>query len=78
MVLKALLFGVIALLCGALLWIERADVITGALILALMWSSARLYYFVFYVIERYIDADYKFAGIGSLLSYLWRVKRAKG
>ena len=47
-----------------------------ALLLALViWSSARLYYFMFYVIERYVDPSYKFAGIFSFVQYLLRRKK---
>ena len=48
-----------------------------ALLLALaIWAAARLYYFMFYVIEHYVDQDYKFAGICSFLQYV--VTRKKG
>ena len=44
---------------------------TVAFSLALVaWSSARLYYFMFYVIERYIDPSFRFSGAGSALQYL--------
>jgi len=42
-----------------------------ALLFALViWASARLYYFMFYVIEKYIDPQYKFAGVGSFIMYM--------
>ncbi len=44
------------------------------LLLVIAWSSARFYYFMFYVIEKYVDADYRFAGITSFLRY-WLNKR---
>jgi len=42
----------------------------AALILLLAWASARFYYYLFYVIERYIDPDYKFSSVYSSLKYL--------
>ena len=36
------------------------------------WSAARLYYFMFYVIEKYVDPQFKFAGIGAFVLYLIR------
>ena len=40
-----------------------------------VWASCRAYYFAFYVIEKYIDPEFRFAGIGSFLAYLWRKRR---
>jgi hypothetical protein len=41
----------------------------------LVWSSARAYYFVFYVIEHYVDPGYRFAGLWHALRYLAARKR---
>jgi len=47
-----------------------------ALFLAVaVWAFCRWYYFMFYVIEHYVDPTFKFAGLGSFLRYL-RGKRA--
>ena len=35
-----------------------------------IWASARLYYYLFYVIENYIDQDFRFSGIYSAARYL--------
>jgi hypothetical protein len=35
-----------------------------------------LYYFMFYVIEKYVDPKYKFAGIYSFLKYIVRKDRS--
>lgn len=41
-------------------------------------ASARLYYFMFYVIERYVDPSYRFSGLASALRYLFfRSRREK-
>ena len=48
----------------------------GFLLMVAIWAFARLYYFMFYVIEHYVDPSYKFAGIWSFLQYLAR--RRKG
>jgi len=34
-----------------------------------LWSAARWYYFMFYVIEKYVDPTYRFSGLGSFLRY---------
>jgi len=42
----------------------------GFLLIALIsWASARAYYFMFYVIEKYVDSNYKFSGVFSFIQY---------
>jgi MFS-type transporter involved in bile tolerance (Atg22 family) len=72
MYLKAALFALIGALCVAGLLAENFNLRTAFLLALAIWSFCRLYYFAFYVIEHYIDSDYKFAGLLSLLSYWWR------
>lgn len=64
-------------LCGALLAsagviLEHPTVKTVLLLAIAIWCSARFYYFMFYVIEHYVDGNYKFSGICSFLAYLFR------
>lgn len=73
--LKGFLFLVILLVCACWLIFESTIWMRIVLILLLIWSSARLYYFMFYVIENYVDSDFKFAGIVSFVQYLLRRKR---
>jgi hypothetical protein len=40
-----------------------------------IWSSARLYYLMFYVIEKYVDPTYKFSGIIAFIKYLVKKKK---
>ena len=42
------------------------------------WASARLYYFMFYVIEKYVDGEYKFSGVFSFLKYVLSRRRSRG
>ena len=72
MLLKAILFLVIGVMCVAVLLLESPTIRTTVLLALTIWSFCRLYYFCFYVVEKYIDADFKFAGLGSVLVYLWR------
>jgi hypothetical protein len=51
--------------------VENPSLRLGFLLLIAIWSFCRLYYFCFYVIEKYIDPDYKFAGLHSVIAYLW-------
>ncbi len=68
--LKGFLFGAILLMAsGVIIMLTRDWLIAGMLILV-VWSSARGYYFMFYVIEKYTDPTYKFAGVLGFLKYL--------
>lgn len=68
--LKGFLFLVILLFATGLIIAQTRSWQIALLLLLIIWSSARLYYFMFYVIEKYVDPDYKFAGITSFLQYL--------
>jgi hypothetical protein len=44
-----------------------------ALLLALaIWAFARAYYFAFYVIQHYVDSEYRYAGLLHFLRYCLR------
>jgi hypothetical protein len=75
MFLKAVLFLVIGVSASGLLLAERPTLQNTLLLVVLVWAFCRAYYFVFYVIERYIDRDYRFSGIGSAIIYLWKRRR---
>lgn len=68
--LKGVLFLALGLLSGGLLVMQHPDWKTALLLAICVWAFCRCYYFVFYVIEHYVDPGYKFAGIGSALRYL--------
>lgn len=75
MYLKAVLFLVTGLLAVAALLLESPTLRTVFLLGIAIWSFCRLYYFAFYVIEKYVDPTYKFAGLYSFLRYLLRKRR---
>ena len=70
MYLKAALLLAILFASCALVWLESPTWRTAVLLGLVAWSCARLYYFMFYVIERYIDPSYRFSGVTSALRYL--------
>src|SRR5687767_13476566 len=70
MLLKAVLFVAIGVIAAGLLIADRPTLKTVALLLLVIWSFARAYYFAFYVIEKYIDPSYRFAGLLSAARYL--------
>lgn len=72
--LKAFLFLLILVIACTFILLETQNFYIAILLLLIIWSSARLYYFMFYVIEKYIDPQYKFSGIGSFLKY-WLSRR---
>ncbi len=77
-VIKGLLFLLIVLMSAGALFLTARDTGTealpdwliGALILLLIWSSARFYYFLFYVLEKYVDPSLKYSGIRDLLRHI--------
>lgn len=75
MYVKAVLLLLIGVASGLLLWLQAPSLKTAFLILLVAWSSARAYYFAFYVIEKYIDGQYRFSGLLDFVRYCWR-KRA--
>jgi len=68
--LKGFLFLIVGLLSSALLLVEHPDLKTALLLGTAVWCFCRFYYFAFYVIERYVDPSYRFAGLWSFARYL--------
>jgi len=75
MYLKAALFFVSGLMCAVGLFVQNPTPSTALMLIVGIWSFCRLYYFVFYVIEKYIDPSFKFAGLHSVLVYLIRRRK---
>ena len=69
MYLKAILLLGIGLLASTILLIDHPSWRAAALLGAAVWGFCRAYYFAFYVIEHYIDPQYKFAGLISFVRY---------
>lgn len=67
---KGILFLVLGLTAAGLLIAEHRDLKTVALLAIAIWSFCRFYYFALYVIEHYVDAGYRFAGLWSFGRYL--------
>jgi hypothetical protein len=68
--LKGWLFLAILVVSIALVILEAASWRVAGLCLLIAWSSARFYYFMFYVIEKYVDPNYRFSGVCAFLKYL--------
>ena len=64
---KAILFLVTGALASALLLLERPSWKIAALLVVATWSFCRLYYFAFYVVERYLEPNQRASGILSAI-----------
>jgi hypothetical protein len=68
--LKGLLFLVLGLLASALLILVQPEWKTVALLGIAIWAFCRFYYFAFYVIEHYVDPEFRYSGLASFFVYL--------
>jgi hypothetical protein len=66
---KGYLFGFLGLLAGGILLYENLNIRSATLLAICVWACCRFYYFLFYVIEKYADPEFRFAGIGSFIRY---------
>ena len=66
--LKGFLFLLILVASSGLILLEHPQWRVAVFLLLTIWSAARLYYFMFYVIEKYVDPAYRFAGLFSFVT----------
>jgi hypothetical protein len=59
-----------------LLFLDHPTLKTFLLMAIAIWSFCRFYYFGFYVLGCYVDSNYKFSGLISMMQYV--VSRRKG
>lgn len=74
MYLKAALLLAVGVVSSVLLLLLAPDWRIAVLLVLAVWAFCRSYYFAFYVIEHYIDPEYKFAGLVDFVRYLVRRK----
>jgi hypothetical protein len=75
--LKGFLFLLGGLLASAAILLDSPTWRTAGLLALAVWCFARFYYFTFYVIERYVDPSYRFAGLWSFARYVLK-RRSDG
>jgi len=75
-IIKGFLMLLTGVMASAILLWENPGWRVALLLGIAIWGFMRFYYFAFYVIEKYVDGRYKFAGLGAFVGYLWR--RCKG
>ncbi|MFZ5830963.1 MAG: hypothetical protein ACOY3P_12790 [Planctomycetota bacterium] len=72
---KAAMFLVIgAVTFFLLLMLEFSPWSRAGLQILMIWAFARAYYFAFYVIEHYVDGNYRFAGLIDFAKYVIRTR----
>ena len=70
--IKGFLFLLLGLLSATLLFFEHPTPRVALLLIIAVWCFYRFYYFAFYVIEHYVDPNYRFSGLLSFTLYLIR------
>jgi hypothetical protein len=69
---KGILFLLIGTVGAVLVFLDNPAWQTAVLLALAIWGFCRFYYFAFYVIQKYVDPDYKFSGLFSFASYLFQ------
>ena len=72
--IKGCLFLVLGVMAAGILVAENPSWRFAALLALAIWAFARAYYFVFYVIQHYIDPEFRFSGLWAFARYLLRRK----
>jgi len=73
--LKAILFLVIGLTSATFLWLQMPTVQNVLFLVLTIWAFCRSFYFGFYALEKYVDPQFKFAGLTSLARYIFHSRR---
>lgn len=74
---KAVLFVLLGLFAGSLILVELPSVKIAFLLSITIWAFCRAYYFAFYVIEKYLDPNFRFSGLWAVLKYLLKFDSKK-
>ncbi len=72
--IKALLFLALGLAAAVLLLLEVPTLKAALLLVLCLWAFCRAYYFAFYVIEKYVDSQFRYSGLISFLRYWLRTR----
>jgi hypothetical protein len=68
--MKGLLLLFVGIAAATLILLDDPAWKTAVFLALTIWSFCRFYYFAFYVIEKYVDPNYKFSGLISFMRYL--------
>lgn len=72
---KGVLFLALGLAASVLIVVENPRWTTALLVAVAVWAFARAYYFAFYVVEHYVDGQFKFSGLLAFARYLLKSRR---
>ncbi len=75
-VAKGVMFFAIAIITAAQILVELPSLNLALLLALLVWASCRFYYFLFYVLEHYVDPTMRYAGLLDLLMGMRQRRRA--
>ncbi len=75
---KGILFLVCGTLSASILLANSMRWQTAVLLMLTVWSFCRFYYFAFYVIQYYVDDNYRFSGLLDFAKHCWRSRRSGG
>jgi hypothetical protein len=67
---KGVLFVGLGLMSAAVLIAQDPSWTTVLMLTVCIWAFARAYYYAFYVVQRYVDPQFKFSGLIALAAYL--------
>ncbi len=70
--LKGFLFLIAGFVSAGLIVAKTFDWQITVLLAVCVWCFCRFYYFAFYVIEHYVDDDFRFSGLIDFVRYLFR------
>ena len=70
--LKGWLFLAVGLLAGAGLVLDSPSFRTAVLLAFCVWGFCRFYYYTFYVIEKYVDSQRRYAGLLDFFIHVFR------
>ena len=66
---KGILFALLSVLAAALLIARAPRLDVVFLLLVCVWASCRAYYLAFYVIQHYVDGDFRYSGLLDFARY---------
>lgn len=69
---KGAMFVLGGAMASGLILLESPSLRTAALLGLSIWCFARAYYFAFYVIEHYVDGEYRYAGLVDFFAWSWK------
>ncbi len=67
--IKGILFLILGFLAAGLILYHAPTLSVAALLCIAVWAFCRFYYFAFYVIEHYVDDNYRYSGLVSFVRY---------